>query len=209
MHDNICQDMELLKDIVMDELNVKTVEIRSNEEEVVHLSAKANFKSLGSKLGKNMKAAAAKIMELSFVDIQRLRAGESISMSLDGIDPFDLALEDILIQREEKEGMAVANEGDITVALDLHLDADLKREGLAREMVHVIQNLRKENGFDVSDRITITYSGSDEVAGAVGQFQEYIQGETLCTSLERVDAVDGNAVDLEGHSVVFDVEKVA
>jgi isoleucyl-tRNA synthetase len=130
-------------------------------------------------------------------------------MSLDGIDPFDLALEDILIQREEKEGMAVANEGDITVALDLHLDADLKREGLAREMVHVIQNLRKENGFDVSDRITITYSGSDEVAGAVGQFQEYIQGETLCTSLERVDAVDGNAVDLEGHSVVFDVEKVA
>jgi len=201
-------DLESLKDIVMDELNVKTVEIRANEEDVVHLSAKANFKSLGPKLGKNMKAAAAKILDLSFEDIQKLRAGEHIALEVDGMDPVELTLDDILIQREEKEEMAVANEGDITVALDLHLDADLEREGLAREIVHVIQNLRKEKDFDVSDRITVSYSAPDEAVAAMDQFQDYIMGETLCTSLNRVDAVDGDVVDLDGNEVGFGIEKV-
>jgi len=206
MQDTVREDLEALKDIVMDELNVKTVEIRANEEDVVHLSAKANFKSLGPKLGKNMKVAATKILDLSFEDIQRLRAGEHVVLEVDGIDPVELTVDDILIQREEKEEMAVANEGDITVALDLHLDADLEREGLAREMVHVIQNLRKEKDFDVSDRITVSYSGSDDVAEAVDQFREYIMGETLCTELERGAGVD--VVDLDGQEVAFRVGKV-
>ena len=128
-------------------------------------------------------------------------------MELDGIDPVEITVDDILIQRKEKEEMAVANEGDITVALDLHLDGDLVCEGRAREIVHVIQNLRKEKGLDVSDLIELTYVVPDELASALDQFREYIMGETLCTELVRVDEVDGDTFDLEGYSVTFKVEK--
>ena len=123
--------------------------------------------------------------------------------------PLELTVDDILIQREEKEDMPVANEGDITVALDLHRDEDLTREGLAREIVHVIQNIRREKGLDVSDRIAVTYGVADEVAPALDQFRDYIMGETLCTSLVRADEVEGDAVDLEGHTVKFLVEKTS
>ena len=105
--------------------------------------------------------------------------------------------------------MPVANEGDITVALDLHRDEDLVREGLAREIVHVIQNIRREKGLDVSDRIAVTYGVADEVAPALDQFRDYIMGETLCTSLVRADEVEGDVVDLEGHTVKFLVEKTS
>ncbi|MDP6038310.1 MAG: isoleucine--tRNA ligase, partial [Candidatus Latescibacteria bacterium] len=208
MHDDTREDLASLQDIVMDELNVKEVEIRANEEEVVNLSAKANFKSLGPRLGKNMKAAAAKIAQLTFEEIQSMREGTHLTLELDGVDPVELTVDDILIQRKEKEEMAVANEGDITVALDLHLDEDLEREGKAREIVHVIQNLRKEKGLDVSDRIEVAYVAPDELASALDQFRDYIMGETLCRKLVREDEVDGDMIDLEGHSVTLQIKKV-
>jgi isoleucyl-tRNA synthetase len=208
MHKNVRDDLGSLQDIVMDELNVKAVEIRANEEDVVHLSAKANFKSLGPKLGKNMKAAAVKIAGLPFDQIQRLREGERLSLEIDGVGSVELTVDDIIIHRDAKAEVAVANEGDITVALDLHLDADLEREGLAREFVHVIQNLRKEKDFDVSDRIRVTFAAPDAVAQAVDQFRDYITGETLCTELVRAEKVVGDTVDMEGHAVVLFVEKI-
>ena len=105
--------------------------------------------------------------------------------------------------------MPVANEGDITVALDLYRDENLVREGLAREIVHVIQNIRKGEGLDVSDRIAVTYGVPDEVAPALDQFRDYIMGETLCTRMVRADSVDGDSVDLEGQTVRFLVEKTS
>ncbi len=207
LHDDVRADLEALQDIVADELNVKRVEIRANEEEVVTLSAKANFRVLGPRLGKNMKVAAGKIARLTFEEIQSLRAGHAHRLELDGGDVLELTADDILIQRKEKEGMAVANEGDITVALDLNSDENLAREGQAREIVHVIQNIRKEKGLDVSDRIKVTYSAPDALRPALDQFQDYIMGETLCISWVRADEVAGNALDIEGHPVTFKLEK--
>ena len=207
LHDDVRADLMALRDIVADELNVKRVEIRANEEDVVTLSAKANFRALGPRLGKHMKVAAQKIAGLGFEEIQFLRAGNAITMELDGAAPFALTADHILIQREEKPGMAVANEGDITVALDLNRDENLVREGRAREVVHVIQNLRKARGLDVADRIRVTYRAADALAPALDQFRDYIMGETLCTALERADDVAGDAMDLDGHSATFHIEK--
>jgi len=206
MQEDVREDLRALQDIVADELNVKEVDIRDDEEAVVTLSAKANFRALGPRLGKNMKVAAGKIAGLSFEEIQSLREDHAIILELDGADPLELTVDDILIQREEKEDMPVANEGDITVALDLYRDEDLVREGLAREIVHVIQNIRREKELDVSDRITVTYGVPDEVAPAFEQFRDYIMGETLCTTLVRADAVDGDAVDIEGHTVMLEIK---
>lgn len=207
LHDDVRADLMALRDIVADELNVKRVEIRANEEDVVTLSAKANFRALGPRLGKHMKVAAQKIAGLGFEEIQFLRAGNAITMELDGAAPFALTADHILIQREEKPGMAVANEGDITVALDLNRDENLVREGRAREVVHVIQNLRKARGLDVADRIRVTYRAADALAPALDQFRDYIMGETLCTALDRADDVAGDAIDLDGHSATFHIEK--
>ena len=130
-------------------------------------------------------------------------------MELDGAGPLKLTVDDILVQREEKEDMPVANEGDITVALDLHRDEDLAREGLAREIVHVIQNIRREKGLDVSDRIAVTYTDNgNSLAPAFDQFRDYIMGETLCTTLVRADEVKGDAVDIEGHTTRFEIKVV-
>ena len=182
---------------------------------VVTLSAKANFRVLGPRLGKNMKAAAKEIAGLSSEEIRSLREGHAITLELDGAGPLELTVDDILIQREEKEDMPVANEGDITVALVLHRDKKLVREGLAREIVHVIQNIRKEKGLDVSDRITVTYSLSGNsmknkkaLVRVFKKFGDYIMGETLCTTLECKDEVEGDAVDIEGHTVMFDIKVV-
>ena len=207
LRDDVRADLMALRDIVADELNVKRVEIRADEEEVVTLSAKANFRALGPRLGKNMKVAAQKIATLGFEDIQVLRDGNAIPLALEGADPFALTADDILIQREEKQGMAVANEGDITVALDLNRDENLVREGQAREIVHAIQNLRREKGLDVSDRIRVAYRTTDGLAPAFDQFRDYIMGETLCTALNRAGDVAGDAIDLDGHAATFHIEK--
>ena len=128
-------------------------------------------------------------------------------MELDGAESLEITVDDILIQREEKEDMPVANEGDITVALDLNRDENLVLEGLAREIVHIIQNIRKEKGLDVSDRIAVTYmDNTNSLAPAFEQFRDYIMGETLCTTLVRVDEVEGDAVDIEGHTTRFEIK---
>ena len=207
IREDVRADLAALQDVMMDELNVKAVEIRADEEDVVHLSAKANFKALGPRLGKHMKTAAAQIAQLSFEEIQALRKGGALTLDVAGAGDVEISVDDIIVHREEKAEVSVANEGDITVALDLHLDGDLKCEGLAREVVHVIQNLRKEKGLDVSDRIRVTYAATEELAAAIAQFQGYIMDETLCTSLVRAEKVDAGAVDVDGHAAAFEIEK--
>ena len=226
LHDDVRADLMALRDIVADELNVKHVEIRADEEEVVTLSAKANFRVLGPRLGKNMNAVAGQIARLGFEEIQSLREGNALALELEGAEPFALAADDILIQRKEKEGMAVANEGDITVALDLNRDEKLVREGQAREIVHAIQNIRakakrgrsstaiqnirKEKGLDVADRIRVDVS-----RGPMTWPQRSISSgitswaRTLCTALDRAGEVGGDAIDLDGHAATFHIEKNA
>lgn len=199
-------DLEAMQDVILDELNVREVVVKADEESLVHLSAKANYKKLGRQLGKLMKPAADAIGQLTDEQIHALRHGESVTISITDDETLELTEEDIEIRREEKEGLAVANEDDVTVALDIALDDELIQEGLAREIVHVIQNLRKDEDLDVADRIVVAYAAPSEVEQAVQAYADYIRNETLAVTLEPNPATDSlEAVEVGDYTCSFSI----
>lgn len=175
-----------MADIIKEELNVKEVLLRKNEEELVEYSAKANFKVLGKILGKDMKAAASEIVNLTASQIQTLLSGSAIDLEFPGAEKTSIELkeEHIVVSRTEKEGLKVLNEGSLTVALDPEVTEELKMEGLVRDIVRGVNNLRKESNLDVTDRIKLSVEGSDFVMASVKAFTEYLFAETLTLSLE-------------------------
>ncbi len=208
MDDDVRRDLESMKDLIADELNVKEVIVRADEEELVYLSAKANFKKLGPRLGKQMKAAAAAIANLDADRINALRAGEAYAIPLDDGD-IEVTFDDIEIRREERPGLAVANDGAITVVLDVTLDPELELEGWAREIVNRVQNLRKEADLDVADRIQVYYNVPAALEPAIERFRGYIAGETLATDLIQTSDLDQiDPVALGEHQGYFSVERV-
>ena len=194
-------------EIIAEELNVKAIDVRADEEELVNLSAKANFKTLGRKLGPQMKEAAALIQALPSGQIASVLRGETVSITLKSGTVVALGRDDLSIQREEKAGLPVATGEGVTIALDTELDTALMQEGFAREFVSKVQNLRKEMDLDVSDRIAVTFRSTPEVADAVKAFHDYIANETLAVSLEPSDAVDAPESDLNGHPCALAVRK--
>jgi isoleucyl-tRNA synthetase len=175
--------------LLAEELNVKDVVFRENEEDLVEYSAKANFKVLGKKLGKDMKAAASRIASLTPEEIGTLMRGAVLSVDFDGTEGtvLELTSESVDIRRSEKSGLKVLNEGALTVALDPEVTPELLSEGLVRDLVRGIQNLRKETGLDVTDRISVEMDGGDEVRAAADAHLEYLAGETLAESVEWTD----------------------
>ncbi len=189
-----------MSEIIAEELNVKEVIFRENEEDLVEYNAKANFKVLGRELGKDMKAAAARIEQLSVSEITSLMEGATLNIEFDGKDKttLDLNSDSIVIQRSEKEGLKVLNEGSLTVALDPEITDELLKEGIVRDIVRAVQNLRKESDLDVQDRINLTLIGSDTVKDAVVDFEDYLMQETLTASWsweEPVSAIEAAAGD--------------
>ena len=195
-----------MADIISEELNVKEVIFRENEEELVEYSAKANFKVLGSKLGPNMKAAAAAIAGLKPGEIQSLLEGAVLSMDLD-FGTLDLTEESVVIQRHEKDNMKVLNEGSLTVALDSEITEELMQEGMVRDIVRSVQNLRKDMDLDVTDRIILTISGSETVKAAVEGFQDYLLAETLTSNWNWSRADDSARVDCGDEECFISVKK--
>jgi isoleucyl-tRNA synthetase len=180
-----------MEEIIREELNVKEVVFRENEEDLVEYRAKANFKILGKELGKDMKEAAGKIEKLKMREIQSLLEGSTLSLDLSARS-VDLTSESIIVQRLEKEHLKVLNEGSLTVGLDSEITEELRQEGAVRDLVRSIQNLRKEEGFEVTDRIALYLYGDEEVERAVTAYQEYLKSETLSRDLsweEREGAV--------------------
>ncbi len=196
-----------MEDIIREELNVKDVVFRENEEELVEYSAKANFRKLGKELGKDMREAAARIEELSGREIQGLLEGTVLNMDVAGRS-LDLTLEDVIIQRTERENLRVLNEGSLTVALDPEITDELRQEGLVRDLIRQVQSLRKESGLDVSDRIRLTLSGGDELRAAVESNEDYLMGETLARSIEWGEPAAGKVVSLGEVECTVAVEKV-
>ena len=197
--------------VIAEELNVKAVEFAADESRFVTLSAKANFKVLGKKLGPRMKAAAAAIAALPAADIAKLQAGEGVRLAIDGEAPVDLLPEDVLVQRSENAGLTVANDGDLSVALDPALTPELVAEGIAREFVSHVQSLRKEADLDVADRIRVSVSTDAEAAAALRAHAEFIRGETLALDLSIEEGGSGGAaprpLDLNGHPAAISIEK--
>ena len=195
-----------MEDIIIEELNVKKVVYRENEEDLVEYKAKANFKVLGRVLGKNMKAAAIKIEALSMTEIQSILDGATLQMSY-GDGEFTLTEEGIAIQRIEKENLKVLNEGSLTIGLDSEITEELLQEGTVRDIVRSVQNLRKERELDVTDRIILKLFGSDWLKNAVNSFKDHLLTETLADKLIWEKSTNANEISWGEISCFIDLER--
>lgn len=192
--------IEALGDIVLDELNVKQLAFGSHETELAVLKAKADFKRLGPRLGPKVKAASAAIAAMDGDAIETLLSEGRIARPVGG-EPMEFTAEDIVVERIPKEGMVVAAEGALVVALETALTDDLIMEGLARELVNKVQSMRKTGDLQVTQRIRIEFAADDAVRGAVERHVDYVKTETLCTDLVALsEGVQGGSDwDLNGH----------
>ncbi|MEO7425051.1 MAG: isoleucine--tRNA ligase [Fibrobacteria bacterium] len=196
-------DMEAL---IKDELNVKELEVSVDESSLVTYQAKANFKSLGARLGKTMKTVAEKVAKLSHEEIKSVLSGHPYAL-----EEGALTAEDILVVRETRAGLVVEASPELTVALDTEVDHALLLEMLARESVSKIQNLRKDSGFDVTDQVLVNVKTVSALfREALDTHFTYITAEVLASSLgfsETIDAEAGNSLDINGEIAVFSVSK--
>lgn len=196
-----------VKDLILQEVNVKELEYINDTSGIISKKIKPNFRTLGRRLGKNMKAAVKTINAFTQEDIATIEQNGGYQLHVNG-DTYDLTLDDFEITSDDIEGWMVANDGALTVALDVTITDNLKAEGLAREIVNRIQNIRKDSDFDVTDRITVTFEDNEKVAEAVAKFGAYIANEVLADAL-TTGAVEGEAIDLVDEvSVRMLVERV-
>ena len=176
-----------MADIIREELNVKEIIFSDNEEALVEYEVKANFRVLGKELGKDMKAAAAKIETLGHAEIQRVIEGSSLSIDFPGeggLRSVEITAEKLDIRRNEKANLRVLNEGTLTVGLDTEITKELSMEGDIRDLIRGIQNARKESGFSVTDRIEICVHGNDSLKEAWDRFSVTAAEETLAVKTE-------------------------
>lgn len=206
-NDSHLETVTAYRDIIREELNVREVRFSRDENEMAHFSAKPNFSQLGPRLGKQMKAAVAQIKALSEDACLTHLEGGTVEVTLPDGEPLALGPDDLVVERVPKEGLAVAAEGAIVVGLDLELDDDLLREGLARELVNKIQQMRKQADFEVAQRIHVRVAGNDAIDAALNAYTSYISNEVLAVSLTAVEALDnGTEWDVNGHRVVIELE---
>lgn len=208
LDDDFQGQVEAVKDLILAEVNVKEIEYITDTDGVIKKKIKPNFKTLGRMLGKNMKAGSAIINGLGQSDIAAIEASNSYKLVVGAVE-YDLTLEDFEIVSEDIPGWQVANDRDLTVALDVTITDDLALEGLAREIVNRVQNLRKNSGFEVTDRIAISLSDNVKIAAVNERHGDYIKAETLGDSIELVSNLDGEEEELnEGVKTVVKVQKV-
>lgn len=179
-----------MKEVILDELNIKELVVLKDDSEIVNKSAKPNFKSIGPKFGKNVNAAANAIKSFTKEDIAKLESGGNIYVRVKD-EELLVGREDVEIVSNEISGWVVESEEGVTVAMDTALDEKLIREGLAREFVNRIQNMRKDAGFQVTDRIAVRYSGSKGLISAIDEFSKYVANETLAEKMINEEIVDG------------------
>ena len=191
-----------MEESIREELNVKKVVFHEREDELVEYKAKANFRTSGKELGPLMKVASGIIAELDQEAIQSILDGATLSLDVQGTT-VELDSSKILVDRIEKANLKVVNDGTLTVALDSEITDDLRKEGFVRDLVRGIQNLRKESGLSVTDRISLKVSAAasldsqiyNELKEAASQFTDFICGETLATTLTWVDGLEGTTVE--------------
>ncbi len=183
--------LEAIMELVKSEINVKDLKIVGNDEGILVKSVKPDFKKLGPKFGKQMKAAAEIIKNLDAKAIATLERDGKLTFDLNGT-PADLDIADVEIISEDIPGWLVANEGNLTIALDVTVTPELRREGIARDIVNRIQNIRKSRDYDITDRISLTFAPADATDDAIRDFADYISRQVLATSLEIAPIADGD-----------------
>ncbi len=204
--ENMKAQIEKVQHLICSELNVKEIEFLAADNDLLVKKIKPNFKTLGPRYGKVMKALGAAIMAFSQQQINALEADGRCVVSVEGQD-CEVLISDVEIATQDIPGWVVANDGNLTVALDIQLTPELVDEGIARELVNRIQNIRKEQ-FDVTDRIVVELQ-SGEWDSAINAHRDYICSETLCTSLTLIPEVkDGTPIELlDGQNTVIKIAK--
>jgi isoleucyl-tRNA synthetase len=193
LDESFAQRIKVVEEIILAEVNVKRIEYIDDTSGVLVKKVKPNFAKLGKQYGPKLKEISAVINELSKVEIATLEKKGTLTKN-----GFDLVLEDVLISSEDIPGWSVATEGGITVALDITVTENLKREGLARDFVNRIQNLRKDQGLDVLDKIDIeVQQDANGLEAALSEFKEYISTETQALSLVMKPSVEGVEVEMD------------
>lgn len=195
LDESFIKEVDGVKDLILSEINVKEIEYITDAGGLLKKQAKANFKTLGAKLGKDMKAAAERIAVFGNEAINALEKAGSMPMDINGT-VYDLTPADLIVTTEDLPGWKVATDGPLTVALDVTLTPALEAEGIARDLVNRIQNLRKEKNFNVTDRINVRIEWRQQLELTVEQFREYIKAEVLADSLIMASEVEGDLVEL-------------
>jgi len=200
--------LEAISDLVRSEVNVKEVEMLRDDSAFVK-KAKADFKALGKAMGPRMKAVATAIGSLTSTDVSKLERDGVLALDPgDGQGPIELTTDHVTVQTEDIPGWLVSSEGGVTVALDVTLDEELKAEGLARELVNRVQNLRKDAGLEITDRIRLDVCAVGDIRRALEANLDYIRTETLATDVVWTEAEAGENLQLEdGASVWAQVHK--
>ena len=196
LNDHMIRQLDAVKNIILSEVNVKEIEYITDTTGVLVKKIKPNFKTLGPKYGKYMKQISTLIAAMEQSDIFEFEKNGRYQLNI-GTEPIDLSLEDVEILSEDIPGWLVANEGHLTVALDINVTKELKEEGIARELINRIQNLRKESNFDVTDKITLAIGRHKEINEAVENFSQYIASQVLAEHIELTDEKDDKARDIE------------
>ncbi len=199
--------LESMSATIAEELNVKEVIFHDRESDLVEYKAKANFKVLGKILGAKMKVAAGKISCISGDEIAKIVDGGTLEIDVDG-QKITLNCENVIIERFEKENLKVINDGTLTVGLDTKITEDLKKEGYARDLVRGVQNLRKESGFELTDRIKLSVTGDEILKPAFEDFKDFISGETLASSIEWNSSLcNGKQIDADDAKWSVSIQK--
>ena len=198
--------IEAVKHLILDEVNVKELEFVEGAG-LLTKKVKCNFRTMGKKFGKLMKDVNAAVQALSQEQIAQLETGH-LPLTLPGGEAITVDLEDVEIFSEDIPGWTVANEGALTVALDITVTDALRNEGVARELVKRIQNLRKESGFEITDRIRIQLAHNDLTDAAVEAFRSYICGQVLADSLTLAEQLEQPAeLELDEQKIAIKIEK--
>jgi len=195
--DNVQQKEEILAvaNLIKNEVNIKEIQILEDASAILIKQIKPNFKTLGPKFGKEMRFIAAKVQQFTQEDINKIEKNKNIFLDINGKN-ITLELSDVEISSKDIEGWLVANEGSLTVALDVKITEDLRKEGVARELVNRIQNARKDTGLEVTDRIKLTVLNFENLQKSITDNKEYIMSETLTEALVFVDELK-NGTEIE------------
>ena len=203
------QKLEDVKLLILNEVNVKEMEFLTDTTGILVKKIKPNFKTLGPRYGKQMKEISAAVAEFSQQDIATFEREGKYSLSL-ASGQVDMTLDDVEITSEDIPVWLVASEGSLTVALDITVTEELKREGIARELINRIQNIRKESNFDVTDKIKITLEEHSAIEGAITDFKDYIAAQTLAVSIDWGNPMHNvTVIDLDDDvNIKISVEKI-
>ncbi|NLK92580.1 MAG: class I tRNA ligase family protein, partial [Bacteroidales bacterium] len=210
LDNNMKEDIEAVKELILNEVNVKSIQFVDNSAGILVKRIKADFKKLGPKCGKHMKQVSTLLQEMSQPQIAEFEKIGNYTLSVENNVNITISTQDVEIISEDIPGWLVANEGKITIALDITLTDELKEEGIARELVNRIQNIRKANGFDITDRISIVIENNPLFNQAIENYKQYIASQTLAKSIEISDKINnGIELEFENDKLYLLIQKIA